>query len=65
MQLREYLKKEKITQEQFAEMIGVTQGIVTRWCRGAIPRIELMTKILVATQGKVTANDFYYGKKEK
>jgi transcriptional regulator with XRE-family HTH domain len=61
MKLKDFLKEEEITQEQFAEMVGSYQGLVARWCNGMIPRADMMTKILIATKGKVTANDFYYG----
>lgn len=62
MKLKDFLKEEKITQEQFAEVIGVSQATVSRWCEGLqIPTPKQMNKILLATKGKVTANDFYYG----
>jgi transcriptional regulator with XRE-family HTH domain len=61
MKLKDFLKEEKITQEQFAKVIGVSQATVSRWCDGfQKPNQKMMTKILIATQGKVTANDFYY-----
>ena len=62
MKIKDFLSDEKITQEQFAEMVGVSQATVSRWCDGfQKPASSLMTKILIATKGKVTANDFYYG----
>lgn len=61
MKIKDFLKEEEITQKQFAEMVGCSQGLVAMWCNGMIPRADMMTKILIATKGKVTANDFYYG----
>jgi transcriptional regulator with XRE-family HTH domain len=60
MKLKDFLKEEKITQEEFAKQIDTAQGCISRWCGGEIPRADMMTKILIATKGKVTANDFYY-----
>ena len=60
MKLKDFLKEEDITQEEFAKKIGSKQTTVARWIQGATPRVEMMSKILLATQGKVTANDFYY-----
>ena len=60
MKLKDFLKEENITQKQFAEMLGVGQNLVSIWCNGTIPRTDQMTKILITTKGKVTANDFYY-----
>lgn len=60
MKLKDFLKEENITQEEFAEKVGTAQGNVSRWCNGDAPRSDMMSKILLATQGKVTANDFYY-----
>lgn len=61
MKLKDFLKEENMTQESFAEMIGVGQNLVSLWCNNSIPRSDMMSKILLATKGKVTANDFYYG----
>lgn len=60
MKLKDFLKEEKITQEKFAEILGVGQNLISLWCNGTIPRADQMNKILLATKGKVTANDFYY-----
>lgn len=60
MKLKDYLKEENITQEKFASDLDVSQGNISMWCNGMIPRPDMMTKILLITKGKVTANDFYY-----
>ena len=60
--LEQWIKDNKMTQQDFAERIGTTQGCVSRWCAGtAIPRPEVMAKIVELTGGDVQPNDFYKG----
>jgi len=55
-----WIEKSGKTQEQIAADLGVTQGSVSRWCLGlAIPRPEMMAKIVEYTGGEVQPNDFY------
>lgn len=57
-----WIEKSGKTQEQIAADLGVTQGSVSRWCAGeAIPRPEMMQKIVEYTGGEVQPNDFYEG----
>lgn len=61
MTLKEYLKENHLSQEQFAQVLGVSQPAVFKWANGyARPKHKYMVDILVATNGKVTANDFFY-----
>lgn len=44
--LRAYLKATKRTQEQLADELGVRQGLVSKWVRGAqMPRPEMALRL--------------------
>lgn len=58
MKLTEYLAKEKISQKQFADRVGVTQSMVWQWLnkkRGIAA--EKVIPIESATEGKVSRHD--------
>lgn len=60
MKLAEYLTAHKISQAEFAALIGATQPSVSRYCGGRIPENkETMLAIMRETGGLVTANDFF------
>lgn len=60
MQLAEYLHDAKISIAAFARQIGEAQATVSRYVNGKrIPQPAKMTKIMQATNGRVTPNDFY------
>lgn len=60
MKLATYLDQEKITHKAFADRIGCEQPTVTRFVgEKRVPTPELMSKIVEATGGQVTPNDFY------
>lgn len=59
MLLKEYLLMEKLSVAVFAKRIGTTRMQVWRYLNGAIPRPEAMARIVGATGGQVTPNDFY------
>lgn len=62
MNLRSYLDVEKETVCGFAARIGVSPCSVWRWLDGSrTPRPVLMRKIFTATDGAVTAADFFPG----
>lgn len=62
MKLKDWLKEEKKTVADMARDLGLAHTIVLRWYKNVrIPSAENMLKITIYTQGKVTANDFYYG----
>ncbi len=54
--LAQYLKKKKLRQYQFAELVGVKQSFVSRLKAGHVmPSLELAVKIERATKGAVKA----------
>lgn len=60
MKLGAYLELQKITLEAFGKSIGRTRQAVSRYvAEERIPDRETMAKIVEATDGAVTANDFY------
>ena len=60
MNLFEWRKNNKKTQEEIASDLGVNQSIYQKWEKGeTIPRSDNMQKIVAYTKGEVTANDFY------
>lgn len=62
MELQEYLKKRNLTTEQFAKLIAVSQGAVSRYATGKrFPSRDILRRIDAATKGKVRANDFVGG----
>ena len=61
MRLAEYLKEHHRTAAEFAAAIGVHRATVGRWIDGSgryHPDWDLIPKIVEATGGAVTANDF-------
>lgn len=59
MTLKEYLKSNKISREDFAKEIGASYGSVIKWTYGGrFPRPQTLQKIHELTNGKVTAYDF-------
>lgn len=60
MQLGDYLKKHKLTAQQFAPLIGVKWAAVYRYVNGVrVPTKPVMHKIFEATGGEVTPNDIF------
>ena len=65
MKLNEYLKQNKLTQDDFlilSKSFDASFSIhaVSKWCQGQrIPRQDEMQSIYLITDGKVTPNDFY------
>jgi transcriptional regulator with XRE-family HTH domain len=60
MRLEEYLAETGLTRAEFARRIGVRHISVTRYLReGRVPEPSVMCKIIEATDGKVSANDFF------
>ena len=52
--LPQYLAVEKLTQAEFAALVGSTSATVSRWCSGkAFPSPDAIRKIDAATAGKV------------
>lgn len=60
MKIRFYLKSNKITQAEFAALVGTSAQAISCFCLGQrIPRPDVMRKIFDATNGAVTPNDFF------
>jgi transcriptional regulator with XRE-family HTH domain len=62
MKLGDWLKREKMTLEDFGLRIGRSHSAVSRYVSGErVPGRETMGLILTQTGGEVTPNDFYRG----
>lgn len=60
MRLQEYLAVTSTSRADFAQQIGVSVESVRRYLNeGRIPEPSVMSKIIEATEGKVSANDFF------
>lgn len=60
MKLEAYLTKNKISQTEFAALIGVTQVTVNRYVKGErFPAPEMIERILKASNKKVAVADWY------
>lgn len=60
MTLKEYLKQAEIDHRTFADRIDVSPETVRRYLIGdRIPDKQRMSRIALATDGQVTANDFF------
>lgn len=60
MKLLDYLKQNKITQLDFAEIMGTYPRAVHRWVHhDCLPLPDMMVKIYITTKGQVTPSDFY------
>lgn len=57
--LERYLTENRLSQDDFAARVGVSQVAVSRWIAGTrMPRRETLARIASLTNGQVTANDF-------
>jgi glutamine synthetase len=60
MNLVDYLTVSGLTQEKFAEMVGVSQASMARYASGKrVPRPAILRRITAASDGAVQANDFF------
>jgi transcriptional regulator with XRE-family HTH domain len=59
MHLAEWLQKNGVSQDEFADRIKCDRTSVTRYVNGRrMPRREVLARIVAETSGAVTANDF-------
>lgn len=59
MKLGDWLKAREISEAEFGRRIGKHRATVGRWCTGeSHPGKGSLGKVLKATNGEVTANDF-------
>lgn len=60
MLLKKFLKQKKLTQKQFSKRVGITSSAINQYCSGRRkPLPNIMERIIDATSGEVTPNDFY------
>jgi DNA-binding transcriptional regulator YdaS (Cro superfamily) len=60
VRLEQYLDATAIDRREFADRIGVSTETIRRYIAGTrIPDKERMSRIALATDGQVTANDFF------
>lgn len=62
--LQAWLSERHMSHEAFADMIGTDRSAVTRYVNGRMPRQHILRKIVEATDGAVTANDFVVAQRE-
>lgn len=59
MQLRDWLRSQKKTPDEFAAEIGVSRATIFRYMRGVtFPEMERIATIRTKTDGRVTASDW-------
>jgi len=63
MKLKNWLKKQRFTNREFAKMLGVSESAIHRWLATddgkRMPRPEYIRAIEKTTEGKVKPQDFY------
>ena len=66
MKLSLWMKKNNISDNKLARLLGVGGPAVWKWRKGIrLPREDLMRKIFDITQESVTPNDFFMNRKTK
>lgn len=58
MKLGDWLHERSMTLADFAAVIGVDESSISRYVNGRLPRKEILSKIMTATDQRVTANDW-------
>lgn len=60
MRFADWIEAEGLSYEEAAQRIGVANGtVVWRYAHGRVPRPNILTRIVAATGGLVTPNDFH------
>jgi len=60
MDLAAYQRQHQLSAARLAALIGVSEQALHRYMyRGRIPQTAVMRRIIAATSGAVTANDFF------
>lgn len=57
MDLKSYLKKQKISQKDFAEQVGCKQPVISQICNGKRPGMRLAIAISKGTNNAVKIQD--------
>ena len=65
MKLAAYLARKRLSQTDFAQQIGRYPSTVHRLLKGAKPDADTLARIIGATEGMVTLNDFVELEPEK
>jgi DNA-binding transcriptional regulator YdaS (Cro superfamily) len=66
MTLDRWLRVNHVMQMDFARSVGVTPTSVSLWCNGhVVPRPKMMAAIAGATEGAVTADDFWRNRRRR
>ena len=66
MKLDAFLRERELTEDEFAELIGVSQQAVNRYRRGdRRPDWGVLQKIVKATDGTVQPSDFFTEPKDE
>lgn len=61
MKIKDYLKQERLSPDQFGRMVGVDGSTVRRWIAGdSRPRWRILAKITRQTNGLVRGADFEF-----
>lgn len=58
MKLEKYLKKTKITKTKFAQVANISRETLYNLLEGGMPNIRTLHKIIRASKGAVTFDDF-------
>lgn len=58
MTLQEYLDRHEMSAAEFAERVGVTRAAVYLWLKGVAPQRATMRRIMKATDGELTRQNF-------
>jgi hypothetical protein len=58
MKLRDYLRKHEMSVACFADWAGCSRPSVYNWLDGVMPQSSSMRRIMKATDGEVTRDDF-------
>lgn len=60
MRLKDWINKNKLSQEEAGKLIGVKQASISRWINGIMtPSLDKIKKISLVTNNEVTFHDFY------
>ena len=60
MKLSVYLRRRRLKNADFAEIVNVTPEAVRLWLKGTrVPNQNTMRRIVEATDGRVRPNDFF------
>lgn len=59
MTLKDWMKRRNMTEHRAADLFGVSQTAIHRYCNGRVPRPEIILRIKRLTHNYVTERDWY------